>query len=321
LDFTVKRMKNTDIIGNANRCWDIAQKYVIMKYGHDPAGMRMNGAACADMGRNAKQEETVMLAQQRYQKILDLLEEHGIVHSADLVQEMKVSSETVRKDLDALEQSGKLKRVHGGAVPISQMSAQNGQYISLKTRNSSCMEEKAAIAAYAAGLVREHQAVGLDYGSTSLVMAKELVRRFEHLTVVTNSIQNALVLSERPEFTIILIGGILDKKELSLGNDFSQMLESLHLDILFMSVSGVHPSVGLTDQGPSEARVQKQMCQIANRKVVLADSSKFGRASLVKLCALCDVDQIITDGGLDTDMEQKIKDTGVTLDVVRNGER
>ena len=65
-----------------------------------------------------------MLAQQRYKTILDLLEEHGIVHSADLVREMKVSSETVRKDLDALEQSGKLKRVHGGAVPISQMSAQ-----------------------------------------------------------------------------------------------------------------------------------------------------------------------------------------------------
>lgn len=86
-----------------------------MKYGHDPAGMRMNGTACADMGRNAKQEETAMLAQQRYQKILDSLEEHGIVHSAELVREMKVSSETVRKDLDALEQSGKLKRVHGGA--------------------------------------------------------------------------------------------------------------------------------------------------------------------------------------------------------------
>ena len=139
-----------------------------MKYGHDPAGMRMNGTACADMGRNAKQEETAMLAQQRYQKILDSLEEHGIVHSAELVREMKVSSETVRKDLDALEQSGKLKRVHGGAVPISQMPAQNGQYISLKTRNSSCMEEKAAIAAYAAGLVREHQAVGcLLYTSPS----------------------------------------------------------------------------------------------------------------------------------------------------------
>ena len=165
-----------------------------MKYGHDPAGMRMNGADCADMGRNAKQEEIVMLAQQRYKTILDLLEEHGIVHSADLVREMKVSSETVRKDLDALEQSGKLKRVHGGAVPISRMPAQNGQYISLKTRNSRCMEEKAAIAAYTAGLVREYQAVGLDYGSTSMIMAKELVRRFEHLTVVTNSIQNALVL-------------------------------------------------------------------------------------------------------------------------------
>ena len=75
LDFTVKRMKNTDIIGNANRCWDIAQKYVIMKYGHDPAGMRMNGAACADMGRNAKQEETVMLEalkQQVYEANMEL---------------------------------------------------------------------------------------------------------------------------------------------------------------------------------------------------------------------------------------------------------
>ena len=261
-----------------------------------------------------------MLAQQRYKRILELLNENGIVHNADLVREMKVSSETVRKDLDALEQSGKLKRVHGGAVPVSdnKRTVHTEQYISLKTRNSSYMDEKAAIAAYAAGMIREDQVIGLDYGSTSLVMAKKLAETFESLTVITNSIQNAMVLAECPGFTVILVGGILDKKELSLGNDFSQMLENLHIDLLFMSVSGVHPAIGLTDQGVSEARVQNQMRQIADRTVVLADSSKFGKASLVKLCALREVDEIITDGELHEDLEQAVKDTGVVLHVVRN---
>ncbi len=259
-----------------------------------------------------------MLAQQRYDRILELLNKNGIVHNAELVKEMKVSSETVRKDMDALEKQGKLKRVHGGALPVSgkQMQVQKEDYISLEDRNTSHMKEKAAIAAYAAEFVRENQAVGLDYGSTSLVMAKELARRFTSLTVVTNSIQNAVILSECPGFTVILVGGILDKKELSLGNDFSQTLESLHLDILFMSVSGVHPQVGLTDQGLSEARVQKQMCQIADRTVVLADSGKFGKASLVKLCVLNEVDDIITDSAVDEQIKETVKQTGVSLHVV-----
>ena len=266
-----------------------------------------------------------MLAQQRYKRILDLLNENGIVHNADLVGELKVSSETVRKDMDALEQAGKLKRVHGGAVPLphaeQQMPVQNEPYISLNVRNASHMEEKAAIAAYAANAIQEYQAVGLDYGSTSLIMAKELVRRFEKLTVVTNSIQNAMVLAERPDFTVILIGGILDKKELSLGNEFSQILENLHLDVLFMSVSGVHPSIGLTDQGLSEARVQEQMRQIADKTVVLADSSKFGKASFVKLCALNEIDEIITDEGVEEEMQQAVKRTGVSLQVVAVNEK
>ena len=264
-----------------------------------------------------------MLAQQRYKRILDLLNENGIVHNADLVREMKVSSETVRKDMDALEQAGKLRRVHGGAVPVEEkpMPVQNEPYISLNVRNASHMEEKAAIAAYAANAIQEYQAVGLDYGSTSLIMAKELVRRFEKLTVVTNSIQNAMVLAERPDFTVILIGGILDKKELSLGNEFSQILENLHLDVLFMSVSGVHPSIGLTDQGLSEARVQEQMRQIADKTVVLADSSKFGKASFVKLCALNEIDEIITDEGVEEEMQQAVKRTGVSLQVVAVDEK
>ena len=178
------------------------------------------------------------------------------------------------------------------------------------------MNEKVAIASYAAGMIKENQVIALDYGSTSFVMAKELAKRFQSLTIITNSLQNALALVNCPDFTIILIGGILNKKEFSLGNDFSPLLDNLHIDILFMSVSGIHPKVGLTDQSFSEARVQNQMRELASKTVVLADSNKFGRASLVKLCGLQDVTSIITDSGIDPEIQTQICDAGVNLIVV-----
>ena len=253
-----------------------------------------------------------MLAQERHKMIMELLKKDGTVRTSELVEVMAVSSETVRKDLDCLEQSGMLERVHGGAVPVSQklVAEPVETYVSLEARNAQRMEEKSAIVSLAAGLVKEKQVVALDYGSTSLLMAKELAARFRSLTVITNSIQNALALVNCPDFTVILVGGILNKEELSLGNDFSTMLDRLHI------VSGVHPSVGLTDQGFSEARVQNQMRQLASQTVVLADSGKFGKASLVKICALQEVSAIVTDSGLDPAMEEAVRATGVELMVV-----
>lgn len=259
-----------------------------------------------------------MLARERHKRILELLRKDGTVRTADLVEAMSVSSETVRKDLDYLEQSGQLERVHGGAVPVPKklVAEPAEEYVSLAARNTQHMEEKSRIVRRAAALVKEKQVVALDYGSTSFLMAKELARRFRSLTVITNSVQNALALVKCPDFTIILVGGILNKKELSLGNDFSAMLDSLHIDILFMSVSGVHPTVGLTDQGFSEARVQNQMRQLASRTVVLADSGKFGRTSLVKICTLREISTIVTDSGLEPAMEEAVRETGVELIVV-----
>ena len=259
-----------------------------------------------------------MLARERHKLILELLKRDGTVRTADLVETMEVSSETVRKDLDHLEQAGQLERVHGGAIPVSKrpVAEPMEEYVSLEARNTQHMGEKASIVSYAASLVKENQVVALDYGSTSLLMARELARRFRSLTVITNSVRNALALVRCPDFTVILVGGVLNKEELSLGYDFSAMLENLHVDVLFMSVSGVHPTVGLTDQRFSEARLQNQMRRSASKTIVLADSSKFGRASLVKLCALQEVGAIVTDSGLDPAMEKAVRSTGVELIVV-----
>lgn len=274
-----------------------------------------------------------MLAQQRHTIILDLLDHNGIVHTADLVKEMKVSSETIRKDLDFLEQKGCLMRVHGGAIPVPDSSTtsisrqtsastsekkpeNSGEYIPLHTRHTQHMEQKTAITNYATTLIKEHQVVALDYGSTSQLMALALKKNFHSLTVITNSIQNAMILSECPDFTIILTGGIMNKEEYTLNYDYTPILEHLHIDILFMTVSGIDPVIGCTDLRFSEAKIQNQMRQAASKTIILADSSKFGRGSLVKICSVRDVDMIITDRGLSDSMEQTLRQMGTELIVV-----
>lgn len=256
-----------------------------------------------------------MLAKQRYDKILEILEKDRIVHTAELVKLMSVSSETVRKDLKYLDNQKRLSKVHGGAVPLDAEKAPeiSGGYISFQIRNSQNLEQKAAITAKAATLVTEGQVIALDYGSTSQMMALVLKEQFSSLSVVTNSIQNALILAENPGITIILTGGILNRDEYTLVNDFSSTLENIHIDIMFMTVTGIAPEIGCTDQRLSEIRIQNQMHRCASRTIVLADSSKFGKASLLKICPFNEVDTIVTDSGISPQMENQIRQTGSRL--------
>lgn len=260
-----------------------------------------------------------MLAQQRYAFILNLLAKDGIVHTADLVTRLNVSSETVRKDLGYLEKAGHLTRVHGGAIAASDTSvpeARSSGYTNLQTRNSQHMEEKSAITHYAATLIQEHQVIALDYGSTSHMMAQALKENFRQLTVVTNSIQNALLLSDCPDFTVILTGGILNKSEYTLVDTFTPLLDRLHIDTFFMSVSGIDPQIGCTDLGFNEANIQNWLRKASSRTIVLADSSKFGRASLVRVCPIQEVDAIITDQMLSAPLRHAFEQTGAKLIIV-----
>ncbi|MCC8061394.1 MAG: DeoR/GlpR family DNA-binding transcription regulator [Clostridiales bacterium] len=258
-----------------------------------------------------------MLAQQRHQIILELLNQNNTIHTSELVTQMNVSSETVRKDLDLLARQGLLTRVHGGAVLNEPKHSDIPlDYISFQTRNSQHLQEKEAIAVAAASLVKEHQSIALDYGSTSQFMAIELKKHFHSLTIVTNSIQNALILADCPDFTIILIGGIMNKDELTLINDFSPILEHLHIDVMFMTVTGIDSTIGCTDQRLNEVKMQNQMRLSASRTIVLCDSSKFGKASLFKICSVQDVDLIITDSGLSNSLENGIRNAGTELMIV-----
>lgn len=263
-----------------------------------------------------------MLAQQRHNIILDLLKQQGTVYTSSLAEETGVCSETIRKDLLQLEQRGLLLRVHGGAVPAAhaRLQVQTGaEYISFQTRNTQHMHEKEAITRHAAAFVREGQVIALDYGSTSQMMARTLKERFRSLTVITSSVKNAMLLADCPGFTIILTGGVLNKEEYTLVNDFTPLLEHFHIDLFFMTVTGVHPSIGFTDQRIGDARMQRELHKMASHTIVLADSSKFARGSLVKICGLNDVDLVITDDGLSSAVYQSMLMAGAKIELVPTG--
>ena len=245
-----------------------------------------------------------MLAQQRYDKILEILSSEGSVKNIDLALRMDVSSETIRKDLEHLSKTGQLIRVHGGAVPVHsekeevKTEPETKTYMPLKTRNTQHMSEKKSIVNHAIKLIKEQQVIALDYGSTSQLMAMALKDNFKELTVITNSLQNAILLSDCPGFNIIIPGGILNKNELTLADVYPAILEHFHVDIFFMSVSGIDPIRGCTDLGLSESSIQNWMIKASEKTIVLADSSKFGRNSLIKVCDIDAIDTIITDNSI-----------------------
>lgn len=257
-----------------------------------------------------------MLMEQRHAMILNMLNSRGAVNTADLVRELRVSSETIRKDLVYLDEAGSLCRIHGGAIPVPSKKEQTtgaSEYVPFQKRDEKNQEEKKAIAEKAMEFIQEGQNIALDYGSTSQYVAKALVSHFKSLTVITNSVRNALLLSEAPDFTVILTGGILQREEYSLVYDFSMILNHLNIDLLFMSVSGIDPEIGCTDQRIAEVTIQNQLRNAARRTIVLADSSKFGRSSLVRICSLDAVDAIVTDQGVPADLQKKLLASGVNL--------
>ncbi|PAQ15785.1 DeoR family transcriptional regulator [Bacillaceae bacterium SAOS 7] len=252
-----------------------------------------------------------MFAKERYAVILDILQEHQSVRVSELTERFQVSIETVRRDLEALEKEGHLKRVHGGAVLEDVHSIQETNFT---TREQKYIEEKMEIAKVASRFVIEGQSLALDVSTTNTEFAKVLVEKFERLTILTNSLQIANVLAKKPYFTIIMPGGVLRNEELCTTGEIAESAVSqFNIDTFFMSMSGISLTTGLTDYGIGEVEIKKRMLQSAQKAIVLADSSKFGVAALLKVCDFQDVSKVITDSKIDSAIIEKYKTHGIKV--------
>lgn len=236
-----------------------------------------------------------MLAKEREDKIMFLLEQNGAVTTSRLVSCLNVSIETIRKDLLSLENQGRLSRVHGGAVLNTDMKP----YILLEDRTKEFCEQKKAIALKACEFINEGDIISIDCGSTSLLLAQTLKEKFSHLTVVTNSADVFNILKDCRDFKLILCGGYYINSENAFCGDFAlDMLESLHVQKSFIFPSAVSLKHGLCDYDKDVTQIQKKLLQISDKVFILADSSKYEKQALLKIDNMRKEYFYITDSSL-----------------------
>lgn len=251
-----------------------------------------------------------VLAKERQIQILALLKKNGAVITSDLVKVFRVSVETIRRDLLQLEQQGRLNRVHGGAVtktdmkPFSELPKRNLENSSLKTELSKRAVE----------FVAEGDVIGVDSGSTAIFFADVLKERFECLTVVTHSIDVFKRLYNHKNFTVILCGGYYKKSENAFyGSLTLAMLESVHVQKVFIFPSAVSIEHGIFDYQSELLQVQKQLIRSADDVYILADSSKFEKKALLKMSDTKKSYIYITDASLPEEIVSLYKENEITI--------
>ena len=226
--------------------------------------------------------------------MLAAMQQNEFLRVIELGERFGVSEVTVRADLDALAALGEVRRVHGGAMLISNPRAER----SFEDSATSHAEEKAAIARAAAALVSNGDVVALDVGTTTTALATALGAREDltAATVVTNGLNIALELERAaPRITVVVTGGTLRPLQHSLVNPLATMvLSTINPDIAFVGCNGVDPVRGVTNVNLPEAEVKRQMLSAARRRVIIADGSKLGQVAAVHLCPVADVDLVVT---------------------------
>ncbi|QDS92811.1 HTH-type transcriptional regulator UlaR [Roseimaritima multifibrata] len=243
----------------------------------------------------------------RRQELRRTLQAHGFVALGDLAERMGVSESTVRRDLDYLEEQGDAKRTHGGVFWTGSPTSMR----LFETREDSHWQRKRVIAAAAAKLVSDHETILLDGGSTTYELARQLVGR--PLQVVTNSLPVANLFAASEASDLVLIGGCVDHRTgVAIGPFANQMLGKLNVSQAFLSVAGIDPR-GFYNSNLLLVETEQAMIASADRSIVVADSSKFGRASLSRLCGLGEVSCIVTDKKLAPEWAERLQTAGPQL--------
>lgn len=233
-----------------------------------------------------------MYAPERHQAITAMVVARGRVAVADVATEFGVTTETVRRDLDYLDRAGLLRRVHGGALPTTTLTALE-HTLSERLATRSVQKERIARAALEM-LPGDGGSILLDAGTTTGALASQLPMD-RRLTVVTNSVHTAAGLVGRGALQVHLLGGRVRRTtHAAVGPEAVHALGDLTVDVAFLGANGVS-AVGLTTPDPEEAAAKRAMVSSGRTVVVLADSSKLGQAQLIRFAALDQIDMLITD--------------------------
>ncbi len=251
-----------------------------------------------------------MLFEERADYILKKLEQGNLVKTNDLVKEMNVSIDTIRRDLHKLEKDGKLTCIRGGAC-ASEDALQYSPFFGRQIVNE---ELKRDAARKALSLIHTENIIAINAGTTNSILAEELLNLKKHITVVTNNISVISTLTASDNIDIIVPGGSVDKQELSIcGFSCVEELTSFSFDLCFLSINAFHPSYGFSDFRFQEIDIMKVMVAHSQKKVALMDTHKLSKLSKKIFLAPGDIDLLITDSSIDDATKAQINESGLNV--------
>jgi DeoR family transcriptional regulator, fructose operon transcriptional repressor len=259
----------------------------------------------------APEQASALLPEQRRSRILDVLGLQELARPAELAADLQVSLETIRRDLVALEQEGRLRRVYGGATLTGDRfrTSEPGR----EERSRLLREAKDEISRIAAGLVAEDDTVFLDVGTTAEAVARHLPAGFRGL-VVTNNVMAVLALRHRPEVNLHLLGGKVRHDEVSCsGSDTIRALGQFNADVAFLGCGGISATRGLTDYDADEITVRTVMLANATRAFVLADSTKLGLVATRRVCGIEELAGVLSNRAAEPGQVAELREAGLPV--------
>lgn len=254
-----------------------------------------------------------MIAAERQKTIIGILDREGIVTIPKLRDALEVSAMTVRRDLLEMEERGMLKRVRGGAQSLRPAAGQESREQTFVARMHDHAPEKRRIGEAAAELIEEGQSVFLDGSSTCVHMTRFLME-FTELTVVTDSLAVVRELSAVcDDLDIIVLGGALQSDGNTIDGPMAlESAERLRVGMLFFSCSGFDAD-GVYNAGLIGTNAKKALIQKAQKRVLLAHSSKYGTHDFYTLCPANTLDILVTDSGLPEEAQRLMRAQGIEV--------
>ncbi|AAW87308.1 DeoR/GlpR family transcriptional regulator [Aliivibrio fischeri] len=248
----------------------------------------------------------------RHQEIVNLVQQHGYVSTEDLVEQFKVSPQTIRRDLNELADENKIRRHHGGAtIPLSSVNT------AYTTRKVMQLNEKDTIAEALAKHIPDGATLFIDIGTTPESVAKALVKNHKDLRVVTNNINVAMILMANPDFKVILAGGEVRNRDGGIvGEATLDFIKQFRLDFGILGISGIDYDGSLLDFDYHEVRVKKAIIENSRSVYLAVDHTKFGRNAMVNLGSITELHMIITDQEPPEEIVTILKDNEIPYEVI-----
>ncbi len=246
--------------------------------------------------------------EERWREILTLLSSQGKVTVDEIKSRFQVSAVTARNDLNTLASTGKLLRSHGGALTVATTNQNHVTYTDEQTR----------LAVAALSLIEYPETIMICPGRATTEMARLVRSQCQHkITVVTYSLPIAIQLSEAPQVSLVMLGGIHRQDSSTfVGPHAEHMMKSLHAGHCFLNPAGLCPNIGITGSDIMEADLNQRMIEAATQVTVLAELKSFGSRHLALIATLDRINRIICDAGAPADDVAKLRDRGLNVVLV-----